>query len=180
MANDDKDFLARWARLKREHAARPDGAQSPAPVEKPPELPPLDQLTPESDFKGFMHAKVKDSVRRAALKKLFADPRFNVMDDLDIYIGDYRDGGVISPEMLADLEHSKTTLFGPKQDPQAQEPEGGVDGNVVAPQVVETAPQGEEIRADVRPAEESAQPAEPAPHAQRDTEEERKENGDPG
>jgi hypothetical protein len=119
MANDPKDFLSRWSRLKRERAAAGEAAAA-AAAEPAPELPPLDQLTPESDFKAFMHAKVKDSVRRAALKKLFADPRFNIMDDLDIYIGDYREGEPIPPEMLAELEHSKSTLSGGREAPGAE------------------------------------------------------------
>ena len=35
----------------------------------------LDSLSFESDFKAFMHSKVEEGVKRAALKKLFADPR---------------------------------------------------------------------------------------------------------
>ena len=46
-------------------------------------------LTPASDFQTFMRQGVPGEVRNAAMKKLFADPHFNVMDGLDIYIGDY-------------------------------------------------------------------------------------------
>ena len=41
-----------------------------------------------------------EDVRRAALKKLFSDPRFNVMDGLDVYIDDYSKTEPIPPEML--------------------------------------------------------------------------------
>jgi len=175
MADNEKDFFARWSRLKREHAAQPDATPRPVPVEPSPELPPIDQLTPESDFKDFMHAKVEDAVRRAALKKLFADPRFNVMDALDVYIDDYTKGEAVSPEMLANLEHSKTTLFGRQQEPDATDQEEHRD----APQLVDNAPQPEEIKADV-PAEEPGQAAEPAPAAQCVTEDGRKEDGATG
>jgi hypothetical protein len=36
-----------------------------------------------------MKADVDPALRRSALKKLLADPRFNVMDGLDVYIDDY-------------------------------------------------------------------------------------------
>ena len=55
-------------------------------------LPSLDDaraLTPTSDFQPFMRPGVTADVRNAAMKKLFTDPHFNVMDGLDIYIGDY-------------------------------------------------------------------------------------------
>jgi Protein of unknown function (DUF3306) len=59
-----------------------------APV-APVALPPLESLTPESDFTAFMQPQVDEGVKRLALKKLFSDPRFNVMDGLDVYIDDY-------------------------------------------------------------------------------------------
>jgi hypothetical protein len=46
-------------------------------------------LTPQSDFQPFVARNVAPEVRNLAMKKLFADPHFNVMDGLDIYIGDY-------------------------------------------------------------------------------------------
>ena len=55
-------------------------------------LPSLDDaraLTPTSDFQPFMRPGVTADVRNVAMKKLFTDPHFNVMDGLDIYIGDY-------------------------------------------------------------------------------------------
>ena len=36
-----------------------------------------------------MARDVAPEVRNAAMKKLFADPQFNVMDRLDTYIDDY-------------------------------------------------------------------------------------------
>ncbi len=127
MAHDDGDFLRRWARRKRAVAAAP-AAKAAMPAAKTPEaaaapqLPPLDSLTFESDFKAFMHSKVEESIKRAALKKLFSDPRFNVMDGLDTYIDDYTKADPIPDEMLATLEHARRTLFGPpKEEPAADE-----------------------------------------------------------
>lgn len=99
---DDDSFLKRWSRRK--HAAT-------AATPPPPELPAVDGLTFESDFAAFMHAKVDERVRRMALKKLFGDPRFNVMDGLDIYIDDYSKEDPIPAALLAQLEHARATLF---------------------------------------------------------------------
>jgi hypothetical protein len=46
-------------------------------------------LTRESDFSRFVAPDVDGEVKNAALKKLFADPHFNMMDGLDTYIDDY-------------------------------------------------------------------------------------------
>ena len=72
----------------------PSGAQAaaqPAPEPAPPQpsLEDARQLTPASDFRPFMARDVAPEVRNAAMKKLFADPQFNVMDRLDTYIDDY-------------------------------------------------------------------------------------------
>lgn len=121
MARDDQDFLRRWSRKKRAAQAAPAApAAEAAPA--PAELPPLDSLNLESDFKNFMQAKVEESMKRAALKKLFSDPRFNVMDGLDVYIEDYSKGETLSPEMVATLEHAKATLLGPKPE-EVKEPQ---------------------------------------------------------
>jgi hypothetical protein len=111
MGDDKEDFLQRWSRRKHQAAA-----QKPVTQEKPPQLPPLDSLTFESDFKAFMHSKVEEGVKRAALKKLFSDPRFNVMDGLDTYIDDYTKAEPITEELLAQLEHARQTLLVPKQE----------------------------------------------------------------
>lgn len=122
MAQDRGDFLGRWSRRKRAAAAQV-AAPAPAAPEAAPKLPSVDSLTFESDFKDFMHAKVEEGVKRAALKKLFADPRFNVIDFMDVYIDDYTNLETIPPDMLARLQHARTTLFGrEEQDQQDPEP----------------------------------------------------------
>ena len=122
MAQDNEDFLRRWARRKREAVATP--AAKPAEASPAPQLPSLDSLNFESDFKAFMHSKVEEGIKRAALKKLFSDPRFNVMDGLDTYIDDYTKADPIPDAMLATLEHARQTLLGAKQEePAADEAE---------------------------------------------------------
>ena len=119
MAGEKEAFLSRWSRVKREavaEAAKPAPVVSAAEVPEPP-LPPVDQLNFESDFTAFMKSKVvEEGVRRAALKKLFADPRFNIQDGLDTYIDDYSIEDPIPPELLEQLQHVKRTLFGPEPE----------------------------------------------------------------
>jgi uncharacterized protein DUF3306 len=107
MAEEKEKFLNRWSRLKTESKDVPQKTED-AP---PPALPPVDQLTPESDFTGFMHPKVEDALRRVALKKLFSDPHFNVPDPFEAYSGDWTGGEPIPEEMLATLNQARTLLF---------------------------------------------------------------------
>jgi len=83
------------------------GARAAAPII----LPTMDdvaQLTSESDFSAFVARGVDQAVRRSALKKLFADPHFNVMDKLDMYMDDYNVASPMPADMLASLKHSKS------------------------------------------------------------------------
>lgn len=75
--------------------------------EPPPTLEDAQALTPDSDFTRFARPGVAPEVRSAAFKKLFADPHFNVMDGLDVYIDDYGKPDPIPPEMLRNLASAK-------------------------------------------------------------------------
>ncbi len=70
----------------------------------------VDKLTHDSDYSTFMSQGVDESVKRSAMKKLFTDPHFNIMDGLDIYIDDYSKFEPITPELLASLNHAKALL----------------------------------------------------------------------
>ena len=125
-ARSPEPLLARWSRRKaeaREAAADRDAAvpkkQDDAPA---PRLPSLEELTPESDFAAFFHPKVGDDVRRAALKKLFfGDPRFNVMDGLDVYIDDYSRSEPIPPQMMATLRQAQGIFESARRDADERE-----------------------------------------------------------
>jgi len=71
------------------NAGQQTAAQTPSESAQLPSLKDTLELTPQSDFKPFVARGVAPEVRNAAMKKLFADPHFNVMDGLDIYIDDY-------------------------------------------------------------------------------------------
>jgi hypothetical protein len=61
------------------------------------------RLTRDADFKPFIGRQVPAEVRNAAMKKLFTDPHYNVMDGLDIYIDDYSQPSPLSAAMMAKM-----------------------------------------------------------------------------
>lgn len=116
-------FLSRWSRRKdesRREVEAQSAGQSTEPDTGALQLPPLDKLTFESDYRGFLHPKVSEEMRRAALKKLFSDPHFNVMDGLDVYIDDYSKTEPIPPAMLAGLRQAQNILGWAKEDEEAR------------------------------------------------------------
>ena len=81
---------------------------NPVPAaEPPPTLEDVGSLDPSSDFRRFAAADVAPEVKNAAMKKLFADPRYNVMDGLDVYTGDYSKPDPIPAAMLRQLAGAK-------------------------------------------------------------------------
>jgi len=94
-------------------ASDPDHATPVAPAVETP-LPSVDSLTFDSDFRGFLQPKVDEVVKRAALKKLFNDPRFNVMDGLDVYIDDYSQPDPLPREWLQELASARNILNPPQ------------------------------------------------------------------
>ena len=126
MATDDKEaFLARWSRLKR---AQPEEERLPEKLDEgtpAPALPPVQDLTPASDFAPFMQPKVADALRRVALKKLFLDPHFNVPDLNEAYSGDWTGGEPIGEEMLKTLNQARTVLFREEEEQKRKDAEAG-------------------------------------------------------
>lgn len=130
-------FLHRWSRRKIEaREATPQERDAvPAPQEEElsdlpqsslsplagdaappaePALPTLDDvraLTSDSDFSPFVASGVAPDVKNAALKKLFSDPHYNVMDGLDIYIDDYSQMAPLPESMLRKMAVSKVFGF---------------------------------------------------------------------
>jgi hypothetical protein len=127
-------FLGRWSRRKA--GLEPEGLDGVAPELKAKVTPtpsPQDKKTLEStsapaeeetllptledaesidrfapDFSAFMKPNVDPAVQQAAMKKLFSDPHFNIMDRLDIYIDDYSIPDPIPMEMLKRMVQSES------------------------------------------------------------------------
>lgn len=103
--------------------ASPVSTATPASAEDAPPPPTLDdvaQLTRESDFRRFVAPDVDPAVRNAALKKLFADPQFNVMDGLDTYIDDYGKPDPLPASMLRKMVQS--AALGLFKDEEQEQP----------------------------------------------------------
>ena len=93
------------ARADAPDKAQPGDAHTAAPPA--PSLADTQALTPASDFRPFMGQGVAPEVKNAAMKKLFADPHFNVMDRMDIYIDDYSQPDPLPLAMLRQMNGAK-------------------------------------------------------------------------
>ncbi len=72
-----------------------------------PSMAEVQSLTKDSDYTQFMAGEVAPEVKNAAMKKLFADPHFNVMDRMDVYIDDYGQSDPIPQAMLRQMASAK-------------------------------------------------------------------------
>ena len=91
-------------------ALAPAPAAPEAPAAEAPPAPTLADvalLDHQSDFSRFVAPGVDTGVKNAALKKLFTDPHFNVMDRLDIYIDDYGQPDPLPEGMLRQMAQSQ-------------------------------------------------------------------------
>ncbi len=142
-------FLGRWSRRKQDvregkplqepeaprpappvqaqqPVAVPAVAQAPVNTPEPTPLPTLQEaqaLSIDSDFKPFVGRAVAPEVRNTAMKKLFADPHFNVMDGLDTYIDDYTQPDPLPAAMLRQMASAQ---FMGLVDPEPENPQGAV------------------------------------------------------
>ncbi|MDO9074632.1 MAG: DUF3306 domain-containing protein [Rubrivivax sp.] len=102
--------LAAAGTLQGSGAAADDTTEPGAPaVATPPKLTldDVEALTPESDFSRFIARDVDAKVKNSAMRKLFADPHYNVMDGLDIYISDYNTPDPLPKSMLRQLVQAR-------------------------------------------------------------------------
>ena len=112
------------------------------------------QLTRDSDYTGFVARGVTPEVKNAALKKLFTDPHFNVMDGLDTYIGDYNTPDPLPEGMLRQMVQSKLLgLFA--DDPPGAEIEVAAP-SLAAPSAPAALPATDSLPPNPKPADENA------------------------
>jgi hypothetical protein len=152
--------LRRWSRRKLEAArAATEPASAPAIVPPPPPaearatepvaaaetatpaLPPIESLTIDSDFTAFFEPKVDEALKRKALKQLFRDPRFNVMDGLDTYIDDYSQPDPIAPEIVREMVQGRYIFDPPKTRVNEQGAVEDVPPDVAAVESTATKPE---------------------------------------
>jgi hypothetical protein len=133
---------------------REGGGEGRSPGAEPPlTLADTENLTIESDFTRFVRPDVAPDVKNAAFRKLFADPHFNMMDRLDIYIDDYNKPDPLPPEMLRQMTSAKFLgLFDDEAEKEDQVP--------AAPGEVADDPTGQTVAQSVSRTELALPPAE--------------------
>ncbi len=133
--NDDESVFSRWSRRKLKAKAEVEGVApvqvplaAPAPAAAVPQEPalqsPQDSVKPE--YREFFDPRVEETLRRSALRRLFSDPQFNVMDGLDTYIDDYSKPDPIPAAMLRRLNQAKDLSLFDEED------RAGADGEAAA------------------------------------------------
>ncbi len=139
--DDVGNFFSRWSRrklgkegeaAKTDEAPVPQDGEGPTPAAEQSSLPaaeaataaeplpPVESLTPDSDFKPFMRPDVSPDIKQAAMKQLFKDPHFNLMDGLDTYIDDYSKPDPIPDEMMKKMYQARELLFSPEEKAAAE------------------------------------------------------------
>lgn len=138
--SDDEPFLFRWSRRKhaarqewqqqaQEQERREEGSEETpaagatgsddAPVadesgeESAPagdDLPPPESLGADSDFSAYLSRRVSSGLRRAAMRRLFSLPDFNVRDGLDDYDEDYTGFQSLGKIVTAQMKHHEERL----------------------------------------------------------------------
>ncbi len=126
----DEPFLARWSRRKLEAKDEAPAAPLPAGAPQPEFHAAASAPGTESDaaaatpgtgpeYREFFDPRVEEKQRRTALRKLFSEPQFNVMDGLDTYIDDYTKADPIPQAMLRRLNQAKSLFLFDDEKPDA-------------------------------------------------------------
>ena len=120
-----------------------------AVAEKPevplPTMQDVHQLTAESDFSPFVAKNVSPEVRNSAMKKLFTDPHYNVMDRLDIYIDDYSQPDPIPQSMLRQMVSAKfLNLFKDEEEAEAAAEKAALEAKIPKTDASIAAPVGDD------------------------------------
>jgi hypothetical protein len=166
----DEDFLRRWSRRKLESGVDElDGEEPPpmpefeeaeasmadpeAPAEVPQktdvDMPPLESIGDDSSVSDFFSPGVSEALRKAALRKLFHLPKFNVVDGLNDYDDDFRFFTALGDIVTADMRHRTELEAEPAgaegdaetaADAESAEPAGA--GSAPAEDVEQTAGKG--------------------------------------
>ncbi|MDJ0957747.1 MAG: DUF3306 domain-containing protein [Arenicellales bacterium] len=115
--NGEESFVGRWSRRKGQ--AKSDRSppaqgkvQSEAkdldekkPVKCDEDMPPVDSIDENSDVSDFFSQGVSEPLRKAALRKFFHSPAFNIVDGLDDYDDDFTTFKALGDIVTADMRH---------------------------------------------------------------------------
>ncbi|NMQ28024.1 DUF3306 domain-containing protein [Candidatus Accumulibacter phosphatis] len=87
----------------------PVAARAPLALEEIP-LPDPATLSLADDFSVFLHAKVPEALKRQAMRQLFAQAHFNIVDGLDVCMEDFNALPDLPRDELALLRHAREVL----------------------------------------------------------------------
>ena len=101
-----------------EDAPKPETASdTPPPTDA--DMPPLESLSEESDYSGFLSSGVSDKLRKVALRKLFHGSGYNLRDGLDDYDDDFTVFEALGDVVTADMRHRQEMLERKAREAQA-------------------------------------------------------------
>jgi hypothetical protein len=116
-------------------------------AEAPPlELPPLETLTAESDFGAFMQPGVDGALRRAALRKMFRNPIYGIVDELDPYRADFAAFTPLGDTITSDMKFHAERLLREQLEKAAESAESAGTATPEADQAVGGATQEVELQ----------------------------------
>jgi hypothetical protein len=84
-------------------ASDPDADEPEPPGDE--DMPPLESIDQGGSIKPFMSPRVSEGLRRAALRRLFRQPKYNVVDMLDDYAEDYSKPVALGNIVTADMRY---------------------------------------------------------------------------
>lgn len=159
----EEGFLSRWSRRKLntgddaadgeqalpadaapaagegEPPAAAPGEAAEAPPKTDADMPPLESIDGDSNLSDFFSSGVSEALRKAALRKLFHLPKYNVLDGLNDYDDDFRSFAALGDIVTADMRHreeleaerAREAAEAPVQEGAADSPagEGVADGD---------------------------------------------------
>ena len=111
----EEGFLNRWSwrkgqtrpSSKSQDEAQPDAElpERQEPVKHDEDMPPIEDIDDTSDVSDFFSPGVSESLRKAALRKFFHSPAFNIVDGLDDYDDDFTTFKALGDIVTADMRH---------------------------------------------------------------------------
>ncbi|NCF27464.1 MAG: DUF3306 domain-containing protein [Gammaproteobacteria bacterium] len=138
------------------------------------DMPPVSSIDENTDMSGFFSPKVTQAVKKAALKKFFHSPIFNIVDGLDDYDDDFRNfealGDIITSDMRGQMEREaeRAREAAANHEPDRGSPDVGTQASDKADEQ-DTGHEPEEIAEDSSTPEQLAA-AEPEPEPKPETE----------
>ncbi len=129
--SEEEPFLRRWSRRKAQargeleppadapagpgekRRPRDEGAEEPRGSANPASgagiedgaVPDPEQVDEDSDVSAFLAPGVDKDLQQRALRRLFRSPKFNIVDGLEVYDGDYRSFESLGQVITAHLRH---------------------------------------------------------------------------